>query len=158
MSAPRSCDLLLGHSDALEKFWHACSNAESFTIATKKKRRPVGPYVKAHQRAYAWAHKAVAYRQGANSHRRRRPRRGHGTGCAGRSCSDLGQPMVPSAVDVSPATPARGADRAQMTNHGAQAVEARYWFLAREGRQLQPGLSPSEHACVPTCGCAESRR
>jgi hypothetical protein len=33
-------------------------------MATKKKRRPVGPYVKAHQRAYAWANKAVAYRQG----------------------------------------------------------------------------------------------
>jgi hypothetical protein len=33
-------------------------------MATKKKRRPIGPYVKAHQRAYAWADKAVAYRQG----------------------------------------------------------------------------------------------
>jgi hypothetical protein len=36
---------------------------ESIAMATKKKRRPVGPYVKTHQRAYAWADKAVAYRQ-----------------------------------------------------------------------------------------------
>jgi hypothetical protein len=33
-------------------------------MATKKKRCPIGPYVKAHQRAYAWADKAVAHRQG----------------------------------------------------------------------------------------------
>jgi hypothetical protein len=32
-------------------------------MATKNKRRPVGRYVEAHQRAYAWADKAVAYRQ-----------------------------------------------------------------------------------------------
>jgi hypothetical protein len=55
--------LLLGHSGALEDFWHGCSNAESIAMATKKKRHPIGPYVKAHQRAYAWADKAVAYRQ-----------------------------------------------------------------------------------------------
>jgi hypothetical protein len=33
-------------------------------IATKKKtRRPLGAYVKAHQRAYAWADKALDYRK-----------------------------------------------------------------------------------------------
>ena len=62
--APRFCGLLLGHSDALEDFWHGCSNAESISMVIKKKRRPIGPYVKAHQRAYAWADKAVAHRQG----------------------------------------------------------------------------------------------
>jgi len=37
----------------------------SIAMATKKKKcRPIGPYVNAHQRAYAWAEKAVAYRQG----------------------------------------------------------------------------------------------
>ena len=61
--SPRPCGLLVGHSDALKNCWHGCSNAESIAMATKNKRRPVGPYVKAHQRAYAWADKAVAYRQ-----------------------------------------------------------------------------------------------
>jgi AAA+ superfamily predicted ATPase len=32
-------------------------------VATKKTCRPIGPYVKAHQRAYAWADKALGYRK-----------------------------------------------------------------------------------------------
>jgi len=36
-------------------------------MATKKTRRPAGPYVKAHQRAYAWADKALGYRKAGKS-------------------------------------------------------------------------------------------
>jgi hypothetical protein len=64
VSLPRRYGLLLVFGDALEDFWHGCSTAESIAMAAKKKRRPIGAYVKAHQRAYAWAEKAVAYRQG----------------------------------------------------------------------------------------------
>jgi 2-methylaconitate cis-trans-isomerase PrpF len=39
-----------------------CSNAQGITMATKKTSRTVRLYVEAHQRAYAWADKAMVYR------------------------------------------------------------------------------------------------
>jgi hypothetical protein len=47
----------------MDKFWQGCSNAESIAMPTKKVRQPAGPYLDAHQRAYAWAHKALGYRR-----------------------------------------------------------------------------------------------
>jgi len=40
----------------------ACT-AESVTMPTKNASQPVGPYLAAHRRAYAWADKALGYRR-----------------------------------------------------------------------------------------------